>query len=148
MSSDAANGLRIPSIAEELAAEKELEKEFADAWRLRTVIGKFSDHIAMPVEMLQEEMPSPVEEGGEKEDEENKAPEWERVNTGTALWMRNKSEVTDDEYKEFYKHVSHDFDEPLDWMHNRVEGTGGKGVRALYGLFFGFFSFRDQNIRR
>ena len=96
---------------------KEEEREFADAWRLRSVIGKFSDHIALPVEMLGEEL------GEEKEGEEKKEPEWERVNTGTALWMRNKSEVTDDEYKEFYKHVSHDFDEPLDWMHNRVEGT-------------------------
>ena len=96
---------------------KEEEKEFSDAWRLRSVIGKFSDHIALPVEMLKEEL------GEEKEGEEKKEPEWERVNTGTALWMRNKSEVTDDEYKEFYKHVSHDFEEPLEWMHNRVEGT-------------------------
>ena len=96
---------------------KEDEKEFADAWRLRSVVGKFSDHIALPVEMLKEHY------GEEKEGEEEKQPEWERVNTGTALWMRNKSEVTDEEYKEFYKHVSHDFEEPLDWVHNRVEGT-------------------------
>jgi len=102
---------------------KEDEKEFADAYRLRSVIGKFSDHIALPVEMLKEEMPSPEAEDEEKKEEEQKAPEWERVNTGTALWMRNKADVTDEEYKEFYKHVSHDFDEPLDWMHNRVEGT-------------------------
>jgi len=102
---------------------KEDEKEFADAYRLRSVIGKFSDHIALPVEMLKEEMPSPEAEDEEKKEEEQKAPEWERVNTGTALWMRNKADVTDEEYKEFYKHVSHDFDEPLDWMHNRVEGS-------------------------
>lgn len=92
-------------------------KEFADAWRLRSIIGKFSDHIAMPVEMLQET------HAGEEEGEEKKEPEWERVNTGTALWMRSKSEVKDEEYIEFYKHVSHDFEEPLDWVHNRVEGT-------------------------
>ena len=90
------------------------EKEFLDGWRLRSVIGKFSDHIALPVEMLKEHY---------GEDKEEKAPEWERVNKGTALWMRNKADIKDDEYKEFYKHVSHDFDEPLAWSHNRVEGT-------------------------
>ena len=98
---------------------KEDEKEFLQPWRLRTIIGKFSDHIALPVEMLKETY------GEEKEGEEQeaKAPEWERVNQGTALWMRNKADVTDEEYKEFYKHISHDFEEPLAWVHNRVEGT-------------------------
>ena len=98
---------------------KEDEKEFLQPWRLRTIIGKFSDHIALPVEMLKETY------GEEKEGEEQeaKAPEWERVNQGTALWMRNKADVTDEEYKEFYKHISHDFEEPLGWVHNRVEGT-------------------------
>jgi molecular chaperone HtpG len=95
---------------------KEDEKEFLDAWRLRAIITKFSDNIAMPVEMLKEHY-------GEDKEEEKEKPEWERVNTGTALWMRNKSEVSDEEYKEFYKHVSHDFEEPLAWAHNRVEGT-------------------------
>ncbi len=62
--------------------------------------------------------------GAEDEDkEEEKAPEYEQVNRGTALWMRNKSEIEDEEYKDFYKHISHDFDEPLAWAHNRVEGT-------------------------
>jgi len=98
---------------------KEEEKEFLQPWRLRTIISKFSDHIALPVEMLKETY------GEEKEEEkqEAKAPEWERVNQGTALWMRNKADVTDEEYKEFYKHISHDFEEPLAWVHNRVEGT-------------------------
>ena len=98
---------------------KEDEKEFLQPWRLRTIISKFSDHIALPVEMLKETY------GEEKEGEEQeaKAPEWERVNQGTALWMRNKADVTDEEYKEFYKHISHDFEEPLAWVHNRVEGT-------------------------
>jgi molecular chaperone HtpG len=104
---------------------KEDEKEFLDAWRLRSIIAKFSDHIALPVEMLKEDHETGEEEKeGEGEgDKEDKAPEWERVNQGTALWMRNKSEVSDDEYKDFYKHISHDFDEPLTWAHNRVEGT-------------------------
>ncbi len=98
---------------------KEDEKEFLQPWRLRSIISKFSDHIALPVEMLKETY------GEEKEGEEQeaKAPEWERVNQGTALWMRNKADVTDEEYKEFYKHISHDFEEPLAWVHNRVEGT-------------------------
>ncbi len=98
---------------------KEDEKEFLQPWRLRTIISKFSDHIALPVEMLKETY------GEEKEGEEQEAktPEWERVNQGTALWMRNKADVTDEEYKEFYKHISHDFEEPLAWVHNRVEGT-------------------------
>ncbi len=98
---------------------KEDEKEFLQPWRLRSIISKFSDHIALPVEMLKETY------GEEKEGEEQeaKAPEWERVNQGTALWMRNKADVTDDEYKDFYKHISHDFEEPLAWVHNRVEGT-------------------------
>jgi len=98
---------------------KEDEKELLNPWQLRGIIGKFSDHIALPVEMLKEAMPQ--EEGDEKEEE--KAPEFEQVNRGTALWMRNKSEVSDEEYKDFYKHVAHGFDDPLAWAHNRVEGT-------------------------
>ena len=98
---------------------KEDEKEFLEPWRLRGIIGKFSDHIALPVEMRK------LSHGEEAEAEKEKdtPPEWERVNQGTALWMRNKAEVTEEEYKEFYKHLSHDFDEPLIWAHNRVEGT-------------------------
>ena len=98
---------------------KEDEKEFLEPWRLRTIISKFSDHVALPVEMLKETYGEKTEE----EQEEAKAPEWERVNQGTALWMRNKADVTEEEYKEFYKHISHDFEEPLAWVHNRVEGT-------------------------
>lgn len=98
---------------------KEDEKELLNPWQLRSIIGKFSDHIALPVEMLKEAMPT--EEGEDKEEE--KAPEYEQVNRGTALWMRNKSDVSDDEYKDFYKHVAHGFDDPLAWAHNRVEGT-------------------------
>ena len=97
---------------------REEEKEFLDAWRLRSIINKFSDHISIPVMMLKESM---GEEEEEKEKE--KAEEWEQVNTGTALWMRSKSDISEEEYKEFYKHIAHDFDDPLEWIHNRVEGT-------------------------
>ena len=96
------------------------ESEFADKWRLRSIISKFSDHIAMPVEMLNDPVPEPAEEG--EEPKPAPEPEWEQVNTGTALWMRNKSEIKDEEYQEFYKHVSHDFEDALAWAHNRVEG--------------------------
>ena len=97
---------------------REEEKEFLDAWRLRSIINKFSDHISIPVMMLKESM---GEEEEEKEKE--KAEEWEQVNTGTALWMRSKSDISEEEYREFYKHIAHDFDDPLEWIHNRVEGT-------------------------
>ncbi len=89
---------------------KEDEKEFLEPWRLRSIITKFSDHIAVPIEMLSE----PTEEGEE--------PKWEQINKGTALWQRNRSEITDEEYKEFYKTISHDFEDPLAWVHTRVEG--------------------------
>lgn len=95
---------------------REDELEFLDAYRLRSIINKFSEYVALPVEMLSE--PVPAAEG-----EEEQAPEWEQVNKGTAIWMRNKSEVTPDEYNEFYKVVSHDFEDPLTHVHTRVEGT-------------------------
>ncbi|MFD1216086.1 MULTISPECIES: molecular chaperone HtpG [Microbulbifer] len=97
---------------------KEDGKEFADGWRLRSIIKKYSDHIALPVEMLKEEMPAAEGE----EASERKAPEFEAVNAAQALWTRPRSEVKSEEYKEFYKHISHDFDDPLTWSHNRVEG--------------------------
>lgn len=94
---------------------KEDATEFADHWRLRSIIKKYSDHIAIPVVMQKQ-----VAVG---ENEEKKEPEDEVINTATALWTRSRSDVTDDEYKEFYKHVSHDYEEPLSWSHNRVEGN-------------------------
>lgn len=97
--------------------------EYADGFRLRSLIKKYSDHISLPVEMLKEAAPAmPAAEGEEEKKEEPAAPEYEAVNAATALWTRSRSEVSDDEYKEFYKHVSHDFADPLKWSHNRVEG--------------------------
>ncbi len=95
---------------------KESEEEFADGWRLRTLVRKYSDHIALPVVMQSE--PVPAAEG-----EEEKAPEDETVNSATALWTRNKSELNAEDYNEFYKHISHDFSDPLTWAHNAVEGN-------------------------
>jgi len=105
---------------------KEDESEFADDWRLKSIVTKYSDHISVSVEMLTDEVPA-VEESegpdGEKiPAQPAKAAEWQAVNKATALWTREKADVSDDEYKEFYKHVSHDFTDPLLWEHNRVEG--------------------------
>lgn len=94
---------------------REDDADFADDWRVRSVIKKYSDHIAIPVRMLKQE--APAEEG-----EEAPAPEFETINDATALWCKSRSEVSDDEYKAFYKHISHDFDDPLSWSHNKVEG--------------------------
>jgi len=88
---------------------REGEDEFLDAWRVRNIISKYSDHIALPVEI-------------ETHNEEDDTTTWEKINKAQALWTRNKSEVSDEEYKEFYKHVAHDFTDPLTWSHNRVEG--------------------------
>lgn len=91
------------------------EEEFLDSWRVRSVIKKYADHISVPVIMKGEAMPP-------AEGEEAQEPEDETVNTAKALWTRSRSDVSDDEYHEFYKHVSHDYQEPLVWSHNKVEG--------------------------
>lgn len=96
---------------------REDDKEFADPYRIRGIINKFSDHVAMPIEMLEEIPPA-----AEDSEEEPKTPDWEKINKGTALWMRNKSDIKDEEYNEFYKSVGHDFEDPLLHVHNRVEG--------------------------
>ncbi|CAH0282596.1 Chaperone protein HtpG [Pseudomonas sp. Bi123] len=90
------------------------EDEFADGWRLRNIIKKYSDHIALPIELPKEVAAA--------EGEEKPAVEWETVNRASALWTRPRTEVKDEEYQEFYKHVAHDFENPLSWSHNKVEG--------------------------
>lgn len=92
---------------------KEEAREFADDWRLRSIIKKYSDHIAIPVVMQKET----------KGEDDSVIIEDEVVNTATALWTRSRSDVTDEEYKEFYNHIAHDFQPPLAWSHNRVEGN-------------------------
>ena len=93
---------------------REEEKEFLNDWRLREIIGKYSDHIGLPVEMLTKEYDDEGKEIGEK---------WEKINKSDALWTRSKNDISDEEYKEFYKHLSHDFADPLLWAHNKVEGN-------------------------
>ena len=93
---------------------REDEKEFLNEWRLREIIGKYSDHIGLPVEMLTKEYDDEDKECGEK---------WEKINKSDALWTRSKNDVSDEEYKEFYKHLSHDFADPVTWAHNKVEGN-------------------------
>ncbi|CDG89822.1 chaperone Hsp90, heat shock protein C 62.5 [Xenorhabdus bovienii str. puntauvense] len=88
---------------------REGEDEFLNDWRLRSIIGKYSDHIALPVEI-------------ETKNEEDDTVTWEKINKAQALWTRGKAEISDEEYQEFYKHISHDFADPLSWSHNRVEG--------------------------
>ena len=86
------------------------EAEFADGWRLRSIVKKYADHVSVPVVMKQ------------MATEEDKEPEDEVVNSAKALWTRSRSDVSEDEYKEFYKLVSNDFQDPLKWSHNKVEG--------------------------
>ncbi|EIC82936.1 molecular chaperone HtpG [Serratia sp. M24T3] len=88
---------------------REDQDEFLDDWRVRSIISKYSDHIALPVEI-------------ETRNEEDDTTTWDQINKAQALWTRSRSEVTDEEYTEFYKHISHDFSDPLSWSHNRVEG--------------------------
>ena len=90
------------------------EDEFADGWRLRNIIKKYSDHIALPIELPKEQ--------AAVEGEEAPAQEWEVVNRASALWTRPRTEVKDEEYQEFYKHIAHDYENPLSWSHNKVEG--------------------------
>ena len=100
---------------------REEGREFADPYRLRNLIRRYSDHIGFPVQMLEEQAPLPASEEGE-EQAEQPAPGYETVNAARALWTRPRTDVKEDEYKEFYKHISHDFEDPLLWSHNKVEG--------------------------
>lgn len=93
---------------------KSAEDEFADGYRLRNIIKKYSDHIALPIELPKEQ--------AAVEGEDTPAQEWEVVNRASALWTRPRTEVKDEEYQEFYKHIAHDYENPLSWSHNKVEG--------------------------
>ena len=97
-------------------------KEYAGSWRLKSIIKKYSDHITFPIMMWSEPAPPPPAEEGEEE-QVAEAPVLEQVNAASALWTRPKSKITDEEYIEFYKQVCNDYEDPLVWAHNRVEGT-------------------------
>ena len=94
---------------------REGEEEFLSAWKLKSIIGKYSDHISLPVLM-------PKQKWDEEKKEQVATDEWEPVNKAAALWTRAKSEITDAQYQEFYKQISYDQDAPLAYTHNRVEG--------------------------
>jgi molecular chaperone HtpG len=90
---------------------KEAEREFADDYRIRSLVRRYSDHIAFPVKM-------------KKADKDGKpTDEFESINQARALWTRPRTEIKDEEYREFYRHVTHDFTDPLSWVHNKVEGA-------------------------
>ncbi|HBX26760.1 MAG TPA: molecular chaperone HtpG [Gammaproteobacteria bacterium] len=92
---------------------KEDAKEFGETYRIRHLVTKYSDHVSIPVYLRNEV---------EKDDDSEAKPEWDQVNQATALWTRPRSDITDDEYNEFYKHVAHDFEDPMTWSHHKVEG--------------------------
>jgi len=94
---------------------REDEDELLSSYRLRSIIRKYSDHITLPIVMKSEEK--------EGEEEKEKEDEWEVVNTASALWTRSRNEISEEEYNEFYKHISHDFNDPLAYTHSRMEGT-------------------------
>lgn len=94
---------------------REDAEDYADGWKLRGLIRKYSDHIGFPIQMLQELT--------EEDRKEGKTADWEAVNQASALWQRPKADVSDEEYQAFYKHISHDFEDPIAWSHNRVEGS-------------------------
>ncbi len=100
---------------------KTAEKEYAESFRLRNIVKKYADHISIPVYMEKQDFAMPGEDA-EEADKQEKEKEYEAVNDAKALWTRPRKEVSDDEYREFYKLVSHDFQDPLQWSHNKVEG--------------------------
>ena len=99
---------------------REDETEFLQPFRLKALVRKYSDHIAVPVLVKDRK---PVESDASEENDEPRFEDtWDQANTATALWTRSKNEISDEEYQDFYRHVSHDFADALTWSHNRVEG--------------------------
>ena len=115
------------------------EEELLSAWKLKQIIRKYSDHISLPIQMLKEEW-------NEEKGESVVTTEYETVNQASALWARNKSDVTPEMYEEFYKHVSHDFQPPLTFTHNRVEGRS-EYTQLLYVPAHAPFDLWDRSKR-
>jgi molecular chaperone HtpG len=103
--------------------------EYANTWKLKEIVGKYSDHISLPILMEKEEWKDGEliepnnEEGGRQPGGMVKTGEWETINKASALWTRPKKDITDEQYADFYKQISRDFEAPLTWTHNRVEGS-------------------------
>ena len=104
---------------------KDDAKEYLDDWRLRSLVRKYSDYVRYPIKLLVEKPADPEKPDGDK------VTEWETINSASALWTRSKSDITDEQYHEFYKHLGQDWQAPLAWTHFRVEGT-----QELTGLLF------------
>ena len=118
---------------------REGEDEFLSAWKLKSTIRKYSDHISLPIQMQKEEWDEEKKETVAKD-------ELETINQASALWARNRNEITPEQYIEFYKHVSHDFEEPLTYTHNRVEGRS-EYTQLLYIPKRAPFDLWDRNKR-
>lgn len=116
------------------------EDELLNGWKLREILRRYSDHISLPVRMAKEDWDA--EKG-----EQVKGDELETVNQANALWTRSKSDITDEQYREFYKTVSHDYDDPLAWTHNRVEGRS-EYTQLLYVPKHAPFDMWDRDARR
>lgn len=125
---------------------REGEDEFLDGYRLRTILRKYSDHITLPILMKKESVGEGEGEGEKGEDTKKDSEEDETVNQASALWVRPKNEITDEEYNEFYKHVGHDFEDPLARTHNRVEGNY-EYTSLLYIPSRAPFDLWDRNAR-
>ncbi|MEQ1324537.1 molecular chaperone HtpG [Acinetobacter soli] len=99
--------------------------DYLESWKVKQIINKYSDHISLPIEMQKEVWQQEEAAEGEeaKPGQYVKTDEWEAINSASALWTRSKSEITDEQYIEFYKNATHDFEAPLAWTHNRVEGN-------------------------
>lgn len=116
------------------------EDEFLNGYKLREVLRRYSDHISLPVQMKKEEW-------NEEKSEMVETNEWENVNQASALWTRSKSDITEEQYKEFYKHIAHDFEDPLAWTHNRVEGRS-EYTQLLYIPKRAPFDLWDRDAKR
>ena len=116
------------------------EDEFLSGWKLREILRRYSDHISLPIQMRKEEWDA-------EKSEQVVTDEWETVNQANALWTRAKADITDEQYREFYKHVAHDFEDPLAWTHNRVEGRS-EYTQLLYIPKRAPFDLWDRDARR
>ncbi|WP_139557643.1 molecular chaperone HtpG [Methylotetracoccus oryzae] len=117
------------------------EDEFLDGWKLRSIIRKFSDHISVPILMTKDKVT------GDDEEEKATEVEWETINSASALWAKSKEDISDEAYNEFYKHVSHDFQEPWARLHSRVEGTN-EYTLLLYVPAHAPFDLWDRDAKR
>lgn len=102
---------------------KDDARDFADGWRLREIVKRYADHIGAAIEMPKQLLGSAQDRQEQLASSEPATPEWETVNRASALWTRPRAEVKEEEYRTFYQHVTHDFQEPLTWTHNKVEGN-------------------------